>query len=159
MAITEVNADVRKSALKFLRAQSVIVISTVSPDGEPQSATVNFITDEDFNIYFATRKSSRKFKNITSNPKVSVVAGFDVERPSTLQVQGAAEVVTENKISKLIELGEGMLAHEHNWWPLLRVTGLDFAIIKITPDWARWLRFDVDPKSGKYNEEYDQVFP
>lgn len=155
----ETKETLRTKAIEFLKRQPVAVISTVAADGEPQSAVVTFIVDDDFNLYFVTRKSSRKFKNIEHNPRVSMVAGFDPGHLSTLQMQGTAEVLVEDRFTVAAALAEKALEQQHNWWPLLKISGLDFSVIEVKINWARWLDFDIDFSPEGYKENFHQIIP
>lgn len=81
----------------YLKTQSVAVLSTISPAGFPQAATIFFtprFTDgENFELYFATREHTRKYANLAANPNVAMVIGMDFKNPYTVQLQGVAELV------------------------------------------------------------------
>ncbi|MDP3956371.1 MAG: pyridoxamine 5'-phosphate oxidase family protein [bacterium] len=149
----------REKAIEFLKKQQTAVISTVTASSEPQSAAITFIVDNEFNLYFVTRKNSRKFKNIMHDSRVSVVVGFDPENLSTLQMQGRAEILTANHLTIAATLMKKAIEHKHNWWPLLKITGLDFVIVKVKINWARWLNFDIAFSPEGYKEDFHQVIP
>lgn len=135
------------------------MVSTIAVSGEPQSSVVTIIVDDEFNIYFATRESSRKFQNITHNSRVSIVVGFDPKHLSTLQMQGVAEISNKDRISMGISLVEKTAKEQNNWWPLVKMAGLDFIVMKVKVDWVRWLDFYITLKTGDYKEYYHQVIP
>lgn len=147
----------KEKALEFLKKQEIIVISTIAASGEPQSSVVNVVVDDEFNLYFATRESSRKFQNIAHDPRVSIVVGFDPKHLSTIQMQGIAEVSTKDRISIGMSLVEKTAREKNNWWPLVKMAGLDFVIIKVKINWMRWLDFDITLKTGDYKEYFHQV--
>ena len=145
--------------MEFLKNQRTAVLSTVSESGEPQAATITFIVDYEFNIYFITRKNSRKYANIAHNARVSVVTGFDPENPSTLQMQGVAEIMSGNRLETILKITKNVLTRGYDWWPLLKIAGLDFVVIKVKINWARWLNFDINLQSSKYKEIFKQIIP
>jgi len=154
----ENKAEIKAKALEFLRGQQVAVVSTVSESGEPQSAAVTFLVDDEFNILFITRKNTRKFANMTRNPKVAVVVGFDPEHPSTIQMHGTAKISEENRISTLLKFTKA-LVHRDNWWPLLKVAGLDFVVMEVRIDWARWLNLDAAAYDENFKENFVEIIP
>ena len=65
--------DSQKEALKFLREHNVAMISTASETGEPQASVVYYFVDDNLNLYFATGRETRKFKNILANPRLTAI--------------------------------------------------------------------------------------
>ncbi len=74
---------------KWLKEHKHCVLAT-SYEDRPWAATVNYIVDDDFNIYISTNPDSLKFKNLLNNQTVSLVID-DQTREGTLQIQGIAE--------------------------------------------------------------------
>ena len=69
----------KQGALKFLKEKQLAVVSTVSAEGKPESATVLYFIDDDFNFYFITRRNTRKFGNLQStNNNVAIVVGTEL---------------------------------------------------------------------------------
>ena len=150
--------EIKAKALKFLQGQQVAVVSTISESGEPQSAAVNFLVDDEFNIIFITRRKSRKFANILKYPKVSVVVGFDAEHPSTIQMQGAAKLSEGNNFGTMLKFTKALMQREH-WWPLLKAAELDFVVIEVKIDWARWMNLEADTYDKNFKENFCQILP
>lgn len=150
--------EIKAKALDFLKSQRVAVVSTVDEKGDPQSAAVTFLIDDEFNIFFVTRKKSRKFANIIRNPRVAVVVGFDPEHPSTIQMHGNAKISEENRITTLLKFSQALISRE-KWWPLLKVAGLDFVVMEVKIDWARWLNLDADAHDENFQENYSEIIP
>ncbi|HEX4104275.1 MAG TPA: pyridoxamine 5'-phosphate oxidase family protein [Candidatus Paceibacterota bacterium] len=148
----------KEKAIEFVRTQRTAVVSTVSPEGEPQSATITFVVDNDFAISFATRKSSRKYQNIMHNARAAVTVGFDSDRPVTVQIQGTAEVLMEGQVETIMEMLPWLVEQGGETWPLLHARGMDFAIIKIKPTWIRWFTLDLGREEG-HKENFYQILP
>ena len=132
--------------------QPLGVISTNNKDGNPQSASVYYISDENLNIFFVTRSESRKYKNIQNNPHVSFTVTSE-HPPKTIQLEGtAAEVVDAieqtNYFDKLVAK-----ATESNFMPPVSqmVTG-EMVFMKITTTWARCGNFEVMKEGEKFIE-------
>jgi pyridoxine/pyridoxamine 5'-phosphate oxidase len=61
------------------------VLATASTDGKPEAATVQFVADEHWRIYFNTFSTYRKYRNLAQNPRASIVVTVV---PYTVQLDG-----------------------------------------------------------------------
>lgn len=149
----------RDEVIKFLQKNKTAVIATSSADGTPEAATITYLFDDDFNLYFITRKQSRKFQNILKNHIVSVVVGTDPQILATAQMKGIATVIEHpnsfaiSYLMKKIDLGEP------RWWPLFKARGVDYVFVKIKVTWLRWLNLDLTGYPETYHEDFEQVIP
>lgn len=148
---------VRRDALKFLQKHKVAVLATVSENGEPQAATVTCVVDDDFNLYFITRKGTRKFTNIVRDPKVALVIGTEENMPATVQMHGKAEILTDPLHYMIMFMDRQTNIEEAVWWPLLKRGDKDFAYIKVVPTWLRWLNMDVTGYPETAQEDYHEI--
>lgn len=123
---------------QFMSQHHECVIATISPDSQPEAATVGFSVDEDFKIMIATNKSTRKAKNIELNSKVAIVIGFD--GPKTVQIEGEAKIVDEKEHKDRINLHFETVPR-----------AIDFAgeegqtYYLITPSWLRFTDYTKSP--------------
>jgi pyridoxine/pyridoxamine 5'-phosphate oxidase len=60
---------------QFISGHALAVVGSISADGAPQSALVGIAVTEDLEIVFDTLHTTRKYRNLVSNPKASVVVG------------------------------------------------------------------------------------
>lgn len=74
----------------YLNSQSLMVLSTVSEHGQPQSALVGFGQSPDLQLIIGTNKRSRKVTNILNNNRVSAVISWGA---CTIQYQGTARLL------------------------------------------------------------------
>lgn len=153
----------KRNVLKFLKEKDLSVISTVSPTGKPESATVIYFIDDDLNFYFVTRHNTRKFRNLQSNKNVAIVVGVEL-KPVTVQIEGTAELVSDEKGKSLLmaEIIKRPQIKSLYFGPFLELDkdpvfkldkDGDFAGYKVKINWLRWL--SIDPETGR--EEYLQV--
>lgn len=153
----------------FLRTKLTAVVSWVTAEGRPQSATVfywvNDVAQGQFNVYFVTRRSTRKFAAMLANPAVSIVSGTDME-PNSVQIEGdVTPVDAANGLRELEELTERMSAHPHLQMlyggsffpknPFGDLEGEDFAVMRVKPTWVRFMRRHAVTQEL----EYLQVLP
>lgn len=82
-----------REAHQFLHTKRLMVIGTLSHDAKlPQSSLVYYFADKNSDIIFATTTQSRKLKNLSTNPDVSVLIGQE-NNLSVLQIEGTAKIV------------------------------------------------------------------
>src|SRR5574341_1595859 len=116
---------------KLLEGNTLCVLATASLDGKPEAATIQYISDSDANMYFETFPKYRKYANLKSNPKASVVI---TEDKNTVQMDGTASELqgqeAEEAKRKLMErYGPGSGYYSD---PQIR-------FFKFTPTWIRVL--------------------
>ena len=140
-----------------------MVVSSVNPEGQPHAALVYFIFDRDaFELYFMTKDTTRKFKNIQVNNKVAAVIGTKDEA-ATVQIEGTAEIITDHNqqmdmLKKLLEVANG---GSGNWPAVMRLPGTEpphvfrIKINLIIMYDARNL-IEYDPKN---QQAYFKIFP
>jgi PPOX class probable F420-dependent enzyme len=151
------NEKLRGQALKFLQRHKTAALGTVSPDGAPHVAIVTCVVDDDFNIYFATKRGSRKLNNILKDSRVAVTVGGDPKVPSTIQMEGKATVIDDPQHFIVSYLSREMDITDASWWPLLKTHGVEYLFLKIKVEWARWLNLDVTEYAGVYDEDFQDI--
>jgi nitroimidazol reductase NimA-like FMN-containing flavoprotein (pyridoxamine 5'-phosphate oxidase superfamily) len=108
---------VENNASEILAAHRIMAISTLRPDGWPQTTIVGFANDG-LSVYFLIFRSSQKFANIQHDDRVSIAVG---EEPSSMREAKAvfagaltSEVVDpkeRNKAWRLLVARHPNLAH------------------------------------------------
>ena len=76
----QLEGDVQDSALEILCSHRTMAISTLRPDGWPQTTIVGYV-NEGLTLYFLIFRSSQKLANIRRDMRVSVAVG---EEPKEL---------------------------------------------------------------------------
>jgi PPOX class probable F420-dependent enzyme len=99
------------------------VLSTLDPDGKPQSSVV-WVTRDGDDLLFALPRSRRKTTNMARDPRVAVVI-FDPARPyESVQVQGRASLADDPAGTLIDEL-----SHKYTGGPYPGFAGPN-------PDWV-----------------------
>ena len=63
----------RKDIQELIQANKICVLATVS-EGEPHCSLMSYATDDDcYEIYMATHKKTKKYRNLATNPSVSLL--------------------------------------------------------------------------------------
>jgi nitroimidazol reductase NimA-like FMN-containing flavoprotein (pyridoxamine 5'-phosphate oxidase superfamily) len=88
----------------LLASHQVCVLATVEKD-RPYCSLMNYITDETCrDFYMVTQKDSNKYRNLLSNPQVSVLVDSREKTPSAtswaLTIEGVFEPVSDGKRRK-----------------------------------------------------------
>lgn len=127
--------------LDFLRTEKVCVLSTVSKDGNPQSATMGFAETPELKVVFGTSNKTRKYQNLGTNQKVSIVVGWSLEQFVTVQYEGIAHEAAGEEI----EWAKGLLATK-NGESKKFANSPDNRYFIITPTWIRYLDAKANDK-------------
>jgi uncharacterized pyridoxamine 5'-phosphate oxidase family protein len=153
MALTKEEAILKSR--EFLSKNILCVISTVTSDCKPEAAVSVYMTDENFNFYFITRESTRKFANLKKNHNVAIVVGLE-PAPFTVQAEGEATYVSgEARDIFMREFAKRRDLQALYTGPFLNMPGLDFAIFKVDIKWLRYMELDT----ATQKESYYQLIP
>jgi len=127
----------RDQVVTFLRKHKVAVVATVAPDGQPQAAVVGIATSDELEIIFDTVEASRKFQNLSFEPRVAVVVGWDAF--VTVQIDGDADFPVREELERIRACyfatypdGRARLS-----WPGITHT-------RVRPRWLRYSDFTHD---------------
>lgn len=78
---------------QFLDKNNIGVLATASLEAVPYAATIYVTYDQDLNLYFVTKRDTRKSRNLQKNNQAAI-AIYDAKEQATLQAEGAAMEVT-----------------------------------------------------------------
>jgi PPOX class probable F420-dependent enzyme len=121
-------AQLPARARALFDAPNHAVVATIEPDGRPQTSVVWVRTDGD-DVLFSTIKGRRKYANLTTDPRVSVLV-FDPADPYTYaEVRGTA-TISDDPGAGLIE----ELARKYTGQPFGVRPGEQRVIVRVRPD-------------------------
>jgi len=126
--------------LAYMRENRLAVVSSLGPEGAPQSALVGVAVTDGFELIFDTTETTRKHANLRRDPRVSVVISGPGEQ--TLQLEGlAAPLPTRG--AEGAELREAYYAA----WPdgRARLDWPGLVYWRVSPRWARYSDFERGP--------------
>ena len=131
--------DKKRFILDFIKKHELAVIATVSNEGKPEDAVIGFGETSKLELFFGTYKTSRKYKNLKSNPHTAFVIGW--EDGQTVQYEGMAEEVTGEVAQPYKDLyfakNPGAQRYENH---------PDQTYFKVTPRWIRFSNIQKDPE-------------
>lgn len=130
----------RPELLRYMRSHTLAVVSSLGPDGEPQSALVGIGTTDSFQIVFDTVSTSRKHANLTQDRRTAVT--FSGPGEKTLQYEGLASPVTLD--------GADDARYREAYYTALpdgrdRLSWPNLVYWRIDPVWARYSDYDAGP--------------
>jgi hypothetical protein len=131
--------DMQKSELlEYLKAQRLAVQASVSAAGAPQAAVIGIVVSDDFEVFFDTERSTRKFRNLAANSKIALVMGWDDE--CTAQYEGIADLPSGAELARLKQLYFQRFpdGRERERWP-------GIAYVRTRPSWIRYSDFRTTP--------------
>src|SRR3954468_1886133 len=86
------NNEVPDSHADLLDAPNTAVLTTVGPDGQPQSTAVWFLVDDDGLLKTSITTDRQKYRNLTRNPKATLFV-LDPANPfRSIEVRATVEL-------------------------------------------------------------------
>lgn len=143
------DSSVRAEALAFAKSHSAGVLATVAKDYSPHASVVYYVADDSFNIYFLTKRGSRKYDAIKAHPQVAFTLGRQ-DIPQTLQIEGMGSELesAEDQQKHVPDLLQILMAQTPGFAPVGKMDG-NLAVMWLQPKWIRWADFS---KLGIGNE-------
>jgi pyridoxine/pyridoxamine 5'-phosphate oxidase len=131
-------SEILEFSSDFISGQRLAVLGSISPEGMPQSALVGIAVTEDLEIVFDTLDSTRKYRNLTSNAKASLVIGWEGEK--TIQFEGEASLPKGEELDryKSVYFAAWPDGPSRQDW-----SGLVYFVVR--PRWIRFSDFNQQP--------------
>ncbi|MFL6722141.1 MAG: pyridoxamine 5'-phosphate oxidase family protein [Sphingomonas sp.] len=99
-------------AITVMDAHRIMAVSTVRPDGWPQTTIVGY-ANAGFDVYFLVFRGSQKLANIGHEPRVSLAIGEEPEDLTTLQAVYAGAIAAEVTEPAELEAAWTLLNQRH----------------------------------------------
>jgi hypothetical protein len=128
----------RAELFQFMNKRRLGVLGSISPEGEPQSALVGIAVTPELEIVFDTVKSTRKYRNLTANPRASFAIGWEGE--ATIQYEGT---VFEPEGDELLRYREIYFVPYPDGRDRLKWTGITHFVVR--PKWIRFSDYAQNP--------------
>lgn len=134
--------DAQKNLLTNLLEENLFcVVSSVNSMGCSESAVVAFTSFSDLKIAFQTPNTTRKYRNIKLNQKVSIVVGWDEKKLVTVQYEGIArELIDEKEINEVRKHQLRKNLHSKKYAYLE-----ENKYFLVEPSWVRYTDISKDP--------------
>ena len=112
-----------------------MVLTILDREGAPNSSLMLYAVDDDFNVFFGTRKCFGKYAALQSHNKVSIAVVQETIDPlQVVDMQGAAEEIPAESMAETL-----------HWFTTQNDAKYyvkdaeDFVMFKIVPKGVRWL--------------------
>jgi nitroimidazol reductase NimA-like FMN-containing flavoprotein (pyridoxamine 5'-phosphate oxidase superfamily) len=102
----------KEKAIQLLAENRLMALSTVRPNGWPQTTMVSY-ANEDILIYFIVSRQSQKFANIEKDDRVSIAIGRDFHDPATIKALSIAARASEVRDPEQRERAVRLLLERH----------------------------------------------
>jgi len=99
--------EARSTASRFLDEIGTLTLATASLDAAPWAATVFFVADKRFNLYFVSDHRTQHGRDVTDNPRAAATVNPDCDNWNEvrgLQLSGRVEVVEGAERAKALLL-------------------------------------------------------
>jgi hypothetical protein len=117
-------------AITILNAHRIMAVSTVRPDGWPQTTIVGY-ANAGFDVYFLIFRKSQKFENIQHEPRISLAVGSEPRSLEELQAVYAGAIAVEVTDPGEAERAWALLSERHpNLTGFYRPDASDAVIIR-----------------------------
>ena len=118
----------KASIAAFARAERLVVVATVTPEGAPEAALVDIAADDEGLFFFSAKATARKIANLEAHPQAAMVVGTTGHL--SIQLEGEAHVATGEEAAFLADAYQ---AH----YPGARVQAPEFVMIAMRPSWVK----------------------
>lgn len=113
------------AAHEIITETSYCGLATIDSSGQPQIRTMNpFPVKDDFVIWFATSRTSRKVREIKDNPKVCVYFANHLNAKGYVNINGSASVIDDREL---------LFKMKREYWNGIPGWQDKFVLIKIIP--------------------------
>jgi general stress protein 26 len=113
------------AANEIISGTTYCALVTMDSTGQPQIRTMNpFPVNKEFITWFATSRTSRKVREIKSNPKVCVYYADHVHAKGYVAITGTAEIIDDKEL---------LLKMKRDYWSGIPDWQNKFVLIKIKP--------------------------
>ena len=93
-------ADIKLKISEYFKNHQKLTLATVTAQGKPLAHTVEYVSDGE-DVYFATRKDTRKVENIRNNSHIACTVDEDYTdwmKIQGVQMEGEAFVVSDEEM-------------------------------------------------------------
>lgn len=90
----EIGKDVRQKVTSLLTGEGLGVLATTDPDGHPYASLIAFAGNPNqTELYFVTPRATRKFANLTHDPRVALLVNNSINQPADFHKAVAATIL------------------------------------------------------------------
>lgn len=152
------NATSLEQVYDFMRAHPVGVLATVDPNSNPHAVVVYYSVDEEGNLFFTTKRDTKKSDNIQHNNHV-MLAVYEASTQTSLQISGTAEDISESPEANEVfqnTMHATLQTSESGVPPISKLYAGHYVAYKVRPAEIRMVSF-AKPVNGNYEDLYQTI--
>jgi uncharacterized pyridoxamine 5'-phosphate oxidase family protein len=139
--MTATNEVLKVQVRDFLHAHRKAVFAILDKNGLPTTSLMLYAVDDNFNVYFGTRRAFTKYQEMLQNPVVSLsVIEESVDPLKVVDMRGIVTEISENDRNDVFTFFKSKNPSRY-----YVEAAEDFVMFKLTPNFMRWL----DAESGE----------
>lgn len=123
---------------KFLAKTATMTLATVDEAGMPHAASVNFMADDDLNLYWLSKTDSAHSLHLAARPRIAAAIYAPFRLPvgiRGLQLHGRAEQMPADRFDPLWSL----FCKRFIYAIPFKARAQSERFYRLTPDWLRWI--------------------
>lgn len=151
---------VREDVIRFLQQNSTAALATSFKD-DPKVSTVYFVSDDELNFYFVTKRKTSKYLNASLNPKASFVVGVGPEHIS-VQAHGRIDIIVneaeKDRVTNLLVGKQNLMGVR--LWPIDEIGRFDGShkvLFKVVPDELFYMNLDDEEYKESISDDFIKV--
>lgn len=134
------NEVLTETVKSFLNAHRKAIFAIIDTHGLPTTSLMLYAIDDDFNVYFGTRRSFGKYADVTRQPVISLsVVEEQIDPLRVVDIRGTAFEVPDEECGKTCSFFK-----TKNPARYYVEDAEDFVMFKVVPTFIRW----ADASSG-----------
>lgn len=150
----------KEDVIRFLQESSTSALATSFKD-DPKVSTVYFVSDDDLNFYFATKRKTSKYLNASLNPRASFVVGMGPDHIS-VQAHGRIDLIVNDeereRVLNLLVGKQNLLGVKV--WPIDQMNNFKESykvIFKIVPDELYFMNLDSEKHKESISDDFIKI--
>ncbi len=136
--------DIRQIIREFLETQSTVALGTVDAEGQPESAPVFYVSDDQFNLYWLSATHVNHSMNISERKQVAgsiYPTTWQWQEIVGLQMKGEARVISDDRIREQILQ---LYLRKFRLPPTFDSAIAASTLYVFRPSWVRWVNNSVE---------------
>ncbi len=143
--------------LSFLKENPVAALASLNSKGLPDMTAIYLHVEEDLTLLFVTKTKTRKLKNITDNPNVSLLV-HNAEELMSAEIHGKASIINDGiEFAQTIEKFRKVFESQKiQYWfpPITQLAAGEYIACKVKPQKISFKKFAVTPEQKPFSKEF-----
>jgi uncharacterized protein YhbP (UPF0306 family) len=135
--------DIRQIIREFLETQSTLALATINAAGQPESAPVFYVSDDQFNLYWLSGTQVAHSVNLNAHPQVSgsiCPTTWQWADIVGLQIKGEARAISDERVREQILL---IYLRKFQLPPSFDSIIAGSSLYVLHPTWMRWVNNSI----------------